>query len=145
MLNRAIVHVITRGLCWLTLVSWIAILIGWLVLVSMLALQSASLLGSAFAQIFVALLGLHMLSVTTLYIWRSCERCGYHLYQFWNPSWVTGTLGRLNKAPRPVHGNAESVCGFYSLGGTWSKAAKGVCHCGWCGYPDAPNHPSVPE
>lgn len=133
-------HALTRVLCWITLVSWVAVFLGWgsLVLLLAAATHGVEVLSlSDFSVAFLVALLVHMGAVVGLWVWRSCYRCGFHLYQFWNPIWLVGSVARFNEAPRAPHGLAESVAGcFYGLGGFFSKATRGVAHCVWCGHPD---------
>lgn len=139
---------LTRMLCWVVLLTWGLAILAWLVIAALVLMPiflETRLSPSGFVALLLSPFAIHAIAAVTLHLWRSCDRCGYHLYQFWNASWLTGTVGRLNEAPRMIDYRAERLFGFYGVGALWSKATKDIAHCGWCGHPDTLSQETASE
>jgi len=78
----------------------------------------------------------YFIAGAVLYIWRSCDACGFHLYQFLDTRWWPADVTRSNQEPRMPHASAERLLNSFSYGIIWSKARQGVAHCAWCGHAD---------
>lgn len=145
-------HRLTRAVCWLVLcfaAFQLAAQLTIFVVVALLLIE-ITLAGRQFViPIELVLFALYPIAAyfviaTALYVWRSCEKCGYHLYNMMERSVVTVEVRRRNEAPRPPHPLSATFLGAVGLGAVWAKALRGVAHCPWCGHADKLNVPSAP-
>jgi hypothetical protein len=129
-------------LCWLVLVGLVSLGALWF--------STALLLGgAAFGQsvpldwrdVMMLLWPglLYVVAGAVLHVWRSCDACGFHLYNCFDTRWWPQEVVRWNQAPRLPHVQTERVLNSFSYGVIWSKARRGVAHCPWCGHADRVN------
>ncbi len=84
-----------------------------------------------FAIVFFVHLSVGLL----LGIWRSCDRCSYHLYPYTDVG-QTGMILRSMSRWRYPHSRTERLLGSLRWGVIVSMAQRGVAHCMWCGHLD---------
>jgi hypothetical protein len=127
-------QLLTRVLCWLVIISAVLALALWLPAIALLLLSSewaqAALWG------FGAVMFVHIGAALLLTVWRSCDRCSFHLYPFRGGVWLDSQVHRsLTEARYPDY-RAERFVGSFRWGAIVGMATKGVAHCMWCGHAD---------
>jgi hypothetical protein len=126
---------LTRVLCWSILASGLASVILWVVAFVLLA-SSNEWWPTIFMLAGVVFLA-HTCTALFLAIWRTCDRCSFHLYPFNNAPGVDSMVHRsgYSESRFPDY-RAESFLGSFRWGAIVSMARRGVAHCMWCGHAD---------